>query len=826
MAAATWASPTGASEFSAASSWSAPTEFACDRPAVSLLKSHNIGLLDDEGGSSTSSQVTPPSAAQRFLWQHIGTIHALQEVILLLLLGVVSNLLAFTIDNAIDILVTARARVSQEAGSFLPSYLVWTGSSLLLCALSAACIQFIGPSAAGSGIPQMKCVLAGMQRHDYLSARTLFAKTLSLVLALGGGLSIGKEGPYVHVSSCIAAQLWRLPGLQRLGREDELRRQVLAAGCAAGVSATFGAPVGGVLFSIEVTSTYYSISHLWKALFTSVCGALIFRLFRDRGTLALFNLTTFSDTGSLLYNGEIFAFTLLGVICGLVGAGFVHATASLVQLVRDLRTSLKDSSSHVYRRQQHHRGRKGLLQHFGRACDCSVQAVLSLLLSRYGYTLVVAFTSAMLTFPFGFFRSSPQEVCNELFGSARFDLTARWSNPSLFVNLIIYTVCKFVFTCIAVGCPISCGVFTPVFLIGAAGGRCFGELLNMLTPLDHHITAGSYAVVGAAALAASVTRTVSTAVIVFELTGQLNLMLPVLVAVLSACGVGNFINSSIYDTMMQLNNLPYLKPLTERASLQSAQDVMDPTASALRLPCTHMDIYRMLSESELGEFAVLGHAEVLLGSISRAALEQLLSQLLLPTEPDDSSKQATVIGQLRDALRRKQQWLQPSATSAGRKGWGKLRAQLETYPATAGLFGPANAAPKSHGDDATGGAFVTTPLAEAEEGRAPERPKAAPSTTKPPGTLPTSLPTSLSQAQLDSLQLPVDFGIENIGTGPSAPGQGSSLINWAPTVVLARTSLRQVHVQFSLFSTEQAYVTFAGRYIGIIQRLQLTQMGY
>ena len=156
-------------------------------------------------------------------------------------------------------------------------------------------------------------------------------------------------------------------------------------------------------------------------------------------------------------------------------------------------------------------------------------------------------------------------MINELFGSARFDLSVRWSSPSLTLNLVIYATCKFVFTCLAVGCPISCGVFTPVFLIGAAVGRCYGEVLNHLTPESmqapaHHaaasprcsrahsatgptfhvapqITAGGYAVVGAAAMAAGVTRTVSTAVIVFELTGQLNHMLPVLVAVLFACAV-------------------------------------------------------------------------------------------------------------------------------------------------------------------------------------------------------------------------------------------------------------------------------------------------
>jgi hypothetical protein len=70
-------------------------------------------------------------------------------------------------------------------------------------------------------------------------------------------------------------------------------------------------------------------------MFTAVCGALVFRVSRDMsGGLKVVNLTTFSDMGELLYNGEIYAFALLGILMGMLGAGFVHATASLVMLVR------------------------------------------------------------------------------------------------------------------------------------------------------------------------------------------------------------------------------------------------------------------------------------------------------------------------------------------------------------------------------------------------------------------------------------------------------------------------------------------------------------
>ena len=135
-----------------------------------------------------------PDAPRRPYQRHLMLLHTAQETLLLLLLGVSSNVFAYGMDKSIELLVATRARAAQEAGGFLPSYLIWSGSALMLCALSAACVQHISTAAVGSGIPQMKCVLAGGARiDDYLSARTLAAKVLSLVLAIGGGLAVGKE---------------------------------------------------------------------------------------------------------------------------------------------------------------------------------------------------------------------------------------------------------------------------------------------------------------------------------------------------------------------------------------------------------------------------------------------------------------------------------------------------------------------------------------------------------------------------------------------------------------------------------------------------------
>jgi chloride channel 2 len=120
-----------------------------------------------------------------------------------------------------------------------------------------------------------KTVLAGFEIQNLLSLRTLFAKSVGVVLAIGSGLRVGKEGPFVHAASAIAEQLMRLPCFAKLRNCPELRQQILASACAVGVSSAFGAPIGGVLFSVEATSHYFLSAHYSSAFFCAVFGAFV-----------------------------------------------------------------------------------------------------------------------------------------------------------------------------------------------------------------------------------------------------------------------------------------------------------------------------------------------------------------------------------------------------------------------------------------------------------------------------------------------------------------------------------------------------------------------
>ena len=129
------------------------------------------------------------------------------------------------------------------------NYLFWILTGLGFAAMSQACIMYISPLAAGSGIPQMKYIMAGLKLPGVLSFKTYVSKVLGIICYLSSGMNPGKEGPFVHISGCLANSL----PYSELKINQTLRHQFLTAGVAVGVASTFGAPIGGVLFSIEVS---------------------------------------------------------------------------------------------------------------------------------------------------------------------------------------------------------------------------------------------------------------------------------------------------------------------------------------------------------------------------------------------------------------------------------------------------------------------------------------------------------------------------------------------------------------------------------------------
>lgn len=128
-------------------------------------------------------------------------------------------------------------------------------------------------SAAGSGVAEVKVILSGFVLHGYLGVRTLVIKTLALILSVASGLSLGKEGPYVHIATCIGNIACRI--FSKYRNNDGKRREILSASAASGVAVAFGAPIGGVLFSLEEVSYYFPSKTLFRTFFCCIVSIVL-----------------------------------------------------------------------------------------------------------------------------------------------------------------------------------------------------------------------------------------------------------------------------------------------------------------------------------------------------------------------------------------------------------------------------------------------------------------------------------------------------------------------------------------------------------------------
>jgi len=449
------------------------------------------------------------------------------SVSFLLLVGNLTALLAAVVDVvSLKLRETkvALSGASAEGFPWLLSWPLWTGLSVALALLGTAVPKHVSDEALGSGIPEMKSILSGFVMNRYLGWQTLVSKCGGLAAAQAAGLSIGKEGPFVHIASCIASVMMDCRTFRRFKRNRELHVTMLSAAVAVGVTATFGAPFGGAIFSIEVTATYYMISNLYSAMLAAVASALTFTLLRKVSLGQSVSLELFQPTSFPVFDldAQILAYSLLGVVCGLLGGLFLLITKQIA----------------LKRRYD---------PRFGNA-------------NRYSLVAAVSCVAGLLSFQFDILRCGPHAIVNDLFSVN--ELSYHCGGPDRFgravlPNLMVLILFKFVFTPICIMLPVPAGVFGPVFLLGAAVGRLAGEIVRASFP-GVAVHAGSYAVVGAAAMSSAVTRTLSTSLIVFELTKQLSHMLPVLVAVLVAYSVSEKISASVYDTMIEVRGLPFM----------------------------------------------------------------------------------------------------------------------------------------------------------------------------------------------------------------------------------------------------------------------------
>uniref|UniRef100_A0A8C6NZN0 Chloride channel, voltage-sensitive 1a n=1 Tax=Nothobranchius furzeri TaxID=105023 RepID=A0A8C6NZN0_NOTFU len=551
---------------------------------------------------------------QRFLVTRLG-----EDWIFLVLLGITMALVSWTMDYASAKSLQAYKWIHGELRGNIPlQYLAWVSYPLMFIIFSSLICHLVAPQAIGSGIPELKTILRGVVLKEYLTLRAFLAKVIGLTAALGSGMPVGKEGPFVHIASICAAVLSRFMSFfSGAYRNPYCYTDILTVGCAVGVGCCFGTPLGGVLFSIEVTSTYFAVRNYWRGYFAATFSAFIFRV------LSVFNKDAVTITALFRTNfrmdfpfdlQELPAFALIGISCGFLGAFFVWLNRQVVLFMR----------------------RPNAMTRF-------------LIKYRLIFPATVTLVIATLTFPPGFGQFMAGEVRVQNLHPQRHPACSLASPQKAAFIIWVLIICvslplwvQFWMSAVATTMPIPSGAFMPVFILGAAFGRMVGEIMATLFPhgivfdgILYRIIPGGYAVIGAAALTGAVTHTVSTAVICFELTGQISHILPMMVAVILANIVAQGLQPSLYDSIIQVKKLPYLPELGFGHTSQYnivVEDIMVRKVTFISSQSTYREVKHLLDSSSLKSIPLVDSKDsmILLGSVDRVELLALCDWWLSP----------------------------------------------------------------------------------------------------------------------------------------------------------------------------------------------------
>ncbi|OMJ27032.1 H(+)/Cl(-) exchange transporter 4 [Smittium culicis] len=222
--------------------------------------------------------------------------------------------------------------------SYLLDSTVFSGIATLL-------VTSYAPYAAGQGIAELKTIMSGFLMKEFLSGKTLLIKCVSIVFAVASGLSVGKEVALVHISTCCANIFSNMfPSIKqnegtsiskviilsytlhlflsmRIILNLAQKRQLLSAASAAGISVAFGAPIAGVLFSLEAISYYFPSATMLKSFFCATVAAVTLKYFDPyrNGKMVPFQ-NVYERTW---YSFELIFFVLIGVFGGIFGSAIV-----------------------------------------------------------------------------------------------------------------------------------------------------------------------------------------------------------------------------------------------------------------------------------------------------------------------------------------------------------------------------------------------------------------------------------------------------------------------------------------------------------------------
>jgi CIC family chloride channel protein len=403
-----------------------------------------------------------------------------------------------------------------------------------------------------------------------IKGRVAVVKALASALTIGSGGSVGREGPIVQIGSALGSRLGTLAG----STEAQLRTLV-ACGAAGGIAATFNAPLAGVFFALELILRDFAARSFAAVMLSSIAASVVGRALL--GNYPFLELPAFTVSNP----AEMLLFALLGVLAGSLGVVFSKVLYAV-----------EDACDWLWRGPEWLRPAVG-----GLLLGC----LLLVLPQMYGVGYPVLQNSVLGKYALGF--------------------------------LLLLAAAKIVATSLTIGIGGSGGVFAPSLFIGATAGAAFGQAAAVVFP-SLNGQAGAFALVGMGAVFAGSTRAAITAgLIIFELTGEYSLILPLLLAVIAATAVSALVTGDTIYTRKLLRRGVDISAPKPKAAL--AGHIV---AEAMRLP--QESVVESLSAREAGQLLARTGGQALPVVDGEGRLVGVITSGVLATglEDDDAAR--------------------------------------------------------------------------------------------------------------------------------------------------------------------------------------------
>ncbi|PRQ46288.1 putative chloride channel, voltage gated [Rosa chinensis] len=507
-------------------------------------------------------------------WRSRETVHVFQYIFMkwftCFLVGIIVGMIGFCNNLAVEniagvkFVITSNMMLEQR---FWMAFVVFFSYNLALTVFASTITSLVAPAAAGSGIPEVKAYLNGVDAPGIFSIRTLIVKIVGSITAVSSSLLIGKAGPMVHTGACVASLLGqggsKKHGLTwkwlRYFKNDRDRRDLVTCGSAAGIAASFRSPVGGLLFALEEMASWWRGALLWRAFFTTAVIAIVLRAWIDFclsgkcglfGTGGLIMFDVYSSNMSY-HLTDVPPVLLLAFVGGILGSFYNYLLTKVLRIYNLIHE-------------------KGIFYKVLLACSISIFTSCLLFglpwlascrpcppdASEACPTIGRSGNYKKFQCPPGHYNDLASLIFNTNDDAIRNLFSKDTDTEFQYSSVLIFLISCFFLSIFSYGVVVPAGLFVPVIVTGASYGRFVGMLVGSYTDLNH----GLYAVLGAASLLGGTMRmTVSLCVIILELTNNLLLLPLIMIVLLVSKTTADAFNGNIYNLIMKAKGLPYLK---------------------------------------------------------------------------------------------------------------------------------------------------------------------------------------------------------------------------------------------------------------------------